>query len=118
MEFNGRKTAFEKERDGDFIQPERLIRELGESYIYAIKCNEFVKIGIGVDPNKRMLLMQTGNPYKLKLLKAWESNEPLVDEECLHAQFESYRVRGEWFKLPKEELEKLLSLDTLESFRI
>jgi hypothetical protein len=84
--------------------------ELGAGVVYFIQCNEFVKIGFAADPVSRMCQMQIGNPYTLKLLKVIQSITPEQLEQEIHGRIEPYRVRGEWFKLPQDVLDALLSL--------
>ncbi len=106
-------TEFEK-RNKIRLKPAR--RELGESYIYLIGCGKFTKVGFSADIDKRLALMQSGNPHELVLLKAWLVTSPEMTEECLHAQFEKYRVRGEWFNIPETELFRLIALPTLHDY--
>lgn len=111
-----RKTDTEKFSKPTPIIP-RANRELGHGYVYLVTCGEYTKIGIATEPEKRTALMQIGNPHELKLVKVWYSENPQVDEECLHAEFESYRVRGEWFAISRGGLEALISLETLAAYR-
>ena len=74
-------------------------------YVYFISCgnkaNKFVKIGIAKDPAKRILGLQIGNPYDLKLTSSIECRSrrhALNLERWLHGCFFKYHVRGEWFK--------------------
>lgn len=85
---------------------QQMERDLFDGYVYFVRCNEFVKIGIAKDPNARMAFMQTGNPYELELLRVFKSTSPAQDEEMIHLELDKYRVRGEWFKLP----DKLINL--------
>jgi len=82
-------------------------------FVYLIKCNEFVKIGVAVNAQLRIRDMQIGNPYELVLLKSYPSPVPYEDEENLHCILERYRVRGEWFKLPQDIVDMLLCLEHL-----
>ena len=80
---------------------------------YVIQCNEFTKIGVAENVDTRMAYLQVGNPYELKLLKAFPSRQPVVDEEKLQRRFGRYHIRGEWFRLPATLLRGLLRLDDL-----
>ncbi len=111
-----RKTDFER-----FKTPQPVVnaqRELGESYVYLVACGDFVKIGLAADPQKRLAMMQTGNPIELTIIKVWHTLTPQIDEECLHAQYEKYRVRGEWFKIPQKQLALLTMMPDLSPFRV
>lgn len=111
-----RKTDFEKSTKVKQSAP-RANRDLGHAYVYLITCGEYTKIGVAVDPENRLQFMQIGNPHELKLVKVWYSECPQTDEECLHAEFESCRVRGEWFIIPQGGLEALMTLETLAAYR-
>lgn len=64
--------------------------------IYFIKCNNYVKIGRSIDPKRRLVDLQTGNPFKLTLIRTL--NEKDFEESALHKKFNRFRVRGEWFR--------------------
>ena len=85
----------------------------GRGFVYVIQCNEFTKIGVAENVDTRMAYLQVGNPYELKLLKAFPSRQPVVDEEKLQRRFGRYHIRGEWFRLPATLLRGLLRLDDL-----
>jgi Meiotically up-regulated gene 113 len=73
--------------------------------VYFIRCNEFVKIGRGNDPESRMRTLQIGSPYELEFMGAFEATP--AEEGRLHTILEQYRYRGEWFYLIRERLEEL-----------
>lgn len=80
------------------------------AYVYLIRCNDLYKIGYSQNPESRLDGMQTSNPYLLELL--WKQRIPNYQqlEEMMHERFASKRVRREWFKLGKEDVEFILSL--------
>jgi hypothetical protein len=54
----------------------------------------YVKIGISVDVDGRMITLQTPEPVKLYgLVVGW-----LREERELHKRFAAYRLQGEWFR--------------------
>ncbi len=66
------------------------------------------KIGVtvGTDVSKRKTALQTSHWVDLKII--WKSD--LLEradkiEKKIHAHFDKLRIRGEWFKLSKEDLE-------------
>lgn len=68
-------------------------------YVYFIRREDDsgpVKIGTTNDPYKRLLTVQTGNPYKLKIIKIIKGGKNL--EKTLHNKFGKFRMEGEWFK--------------------
>ena len=65
-----------------------------------------VKIGVSVNPQDRLEKLQIGSPVKLELLKSYELQDYV--EGLLHKFLKEHRVRGEWFDLPNEILNKML----------
>jgi hypothetical protein len=80
---------------------------LDVGFIYAVGCHEYVKIGIAENVPLRIAGLQIGNPYDLVFLGAWKTFRPAEHELAIHRHLASYRVRGEWFKLPKMTMELL-----------
>lgn len=93
------------------------------------KCNNFLyilrngktqeyKIGITSNLNRRISELQTGCPHELTIVKLWQHYQRKTIEKyerVLHRYYKEYRIRsnGEWFKLPKSEIEKLCKPDTI-----
>jgi hypothetical protein len=69
------------------------------SFIYFIQHGENgpVKIGLSIEPVKRIRKLQTGNPRDLFLRHVVPGD--LSVEQQLHDRFEPARIRGEWFGL-------------------
>ena len=91
-------------------------------YIIQSKQNGAVKIGISKNPKKRLAQLQTGSPFKLKLILIIENRSDL--EKKLHNDLKSFRIRnykGEWFlydglpSLPDWIYEKL-DLDIVDNW--
>lgn len=62
-----------------------------------------VKIGCSSDPEKRLSIIQPGNPYRLKIALVLDTNR----EKELHKKFAKYKndLIGEWFSNEGELLE-------------
>lgn len=70
--------------------------------IYFIQCGEFVKIGrCERDPIRRLEKLQIGNPVTLRLIAVIPEGGRM-EESNWHNRFDSWRVRGEWFKLGRK----------------
>lgn len=78
-------------------------------FVYLIRMGptKIYKIGKSNDPKGRLDSLQTANPYKLKLVHAFSADNASAAEEDLHAYFHDKRMQGEWFRLTKEEADKL-----------
>ena len=72
----------------------------------------FCKIGYSKNPEKRLLEIQTGNPYRLSLLSVIEGD--VSTERELHKRFVDLRVGGEWFLL-SDEIKKFFGIERLFS---
>ena len=55
------------------------------------------KIGFSVDPSSRILSLQTGNPYPIKVVKTWEGG--IAIEREIQSVLSNFRAMGgsEWF---------------------
>jgi T5orf172 domain len=75
------------------------------NFIYVISANESgpCKIGISIDPNRRLKQLQTGHEEILFV----HHTEPVIDaklyEGLLHKTMNYKRKRGEWFNMSVKE---------------
>jgi len=76
---------------------------LGESVVYFIQQqggSKCVKIGVTSNIEDRLKKLQTGSPYKLRVISkiiAKDKSHALYIEKSLHEQLSKYRLSGEWF---------------------
>lgn len=68
-------------------------------YVYKIQAGNFIKIGIANDVRRRILQLQTGNPYRLELLSCYGFDDASAVERVLHQAFSKSRGVGEFFEL-------------------
>lgn len=82
-----------------------LLKVINNNYVYFIGNIEYkiVKIGFSSNPQNRLKSLQTGCPYKLKILKKIEGNSHL--EKDYHKIFKDFNMEGEWFELRGELLD-------------
>jgi len=85
--------------------------------IYAIKINEYIKIGWSNNPQERIKSIQTGSPYKVMTMAVLPGDSEV--ENALHNKFKKYRTSGEWFTDPDKEIERtmLVLMDIFSSFQ-
>lgn len=81
-------------------------------YVYLLKCQDYHKIGIATDVQKRISGMQTGSPYPIMLVASVEVDNPLALEKELHSMYSHRHHRREWFALTEEDVEAIRSLFT------
>jgi len=65
-------------------------------WVYFLRAGPFLKIGYATDIGKRIRELQTGCPYPISLVASIQGDR--TAEGCLHRQFKSLRVNGEWFR--------------------
>ena len=80
-------------------------------YVYFAYCPDLyksgyhhVKIGITINPTKRIMQLQTGNSHKIVFYKLHETENYKELEKQLHNKYAKKHIRGEWFNLKLEEL--------------
>lgn len=71
-------------------------RKLRNEYVYFIKSNNSLKIGVSHDPKKRLNDLQTANAHKLELIGY--INGDSSKERKIQSEMCKYHMRGEWFK--------------------
>lgn len=76
--------------------------QLSEKHLYFIKSGVHVKIGVSLNPKKRLLELRTGTPEQPKILLVVKNKGHM--EKILHKCFSQWRVRsnGEWFMLSQQ----------------
>lgn len=73
-----------------------------------MRCGEYTKIGITNDPAQRLSQIQTSNPVDVNLVFTGKVLNTEMVERKLHYILREWRVRGEWFKMPKELVEAVI----------
>lgn len=66
--------------------------------LYMVRCNEYVKIGVSENVSRRMIDLQSSNPYELELI--YEGKGEGILEEAWHTKYANSHHRGEWFYIP------------------
>lgn len=78
-------------------------------YVYAVKCDRWVKIGITRNPRARLATYRT-LPTNFERLCLIQSANCRDVEQFLHVRFNRFRTRGEWFELPVGDVHWLRTL--------
>jgi hypothetical protein len=80
-------------------------------YIYWIQqaTTGYTKIGVSVDPYKRLSSLQVASPTRLTLIhkKRYNNCDLYEIEKRIHRQYKEYHVLGEWFALPQDVVTNL-----------
>lgn len=72
-----------------------------------------IKIGVSVDPTKRLKGIQTSYPYKLQILALIPDGGMMESE--YHARFAAHRLHGEWFEPHPDILAEITRLNRAQS---
>jgi len=81
--------------------------------VYLIKADKFnYKIGFSKTPLKRLKQLQTGNPYKLKLIACCPGSKQLEDKihKYLSNKLSNSGSAKEWFKLNEQNINDIIFL--------
>lgn len=73
-------------------------------YFFADERRRYVKIGVSSNPGWRVIDLQAGSPFKLRvehLLWFEERKDAFVYEDALHQLFAAHWRHGEWFDYTK-----------------
>jgi hypothetical protein len=86
-------------------------------YVYLIAGQQIgnrteVKIGNSKDPKRRLRQIQTGYPYRLKLIHTITcyQRHPYYVEKRIQYWFWQHHLKGEWYKLSPEAIDWLKTL--------
>lgn len=94
-----------------------------EMVLYILSANNNYKIGIAKSINRRVDILQTGNPYKISIVKTYTMNseqDARLIEKKLHKKYDKHRMVGEWFNFPCNELieiDKIVNEEKLNNLR-
>lgn len=79
--------------------------------IYLIKNEEnLYKIGVTKrNVNERIKELNISYPYELKIIHEYQTNIGYKLESYLHKIFHHKNIKGEWFELSKNDVEKFIS---------
>ena len=82
-------------------------RQAKRGYVYLIRAGVFYKIGIAENLDNRLKAFKTSVPQEIKLIIGRKVKDYRGVERKLHRLFEKKSVKGEWFKLDKEDIKKI-----------
>jgi hypothetical protein len=88
---------------------------IGSSKRTVERMPDFWKIGIATDPERRLSVMQSGSPHKLRLETTIGCDDAEAVETHLHRINRPLHKRGEWFRVPLTTRNSLHALDRLEA---
>ena len=78
-----------------------------KGYIYLLKSKNFYKIGKTKYLKDRMKAYKTENPFEIEIIIQKEVEDYVKIEKELLKKFEDKQIKGEWFKLNKDDVEEI-----------
>lgn len=102
------KRAKERAR----VRARKWAKTQGDSYIYVIASGPEgpVKVGLAIDPDRRLKEIQTGHPVRLAIFAERQVKASLVrqiEHEC-HVRLKDLRSNGEWFRIAAKRAEEVV----------
>lgn len=78
--------------------------------LYAIQCNEFCKLGMTTEFDRRLKNLEAGTPYDIAVVgkKTVQFAGLAYSEAWMHKKHADRRVKNEWFRLSPEEAHETL----------
>ena len=83
------------------------VSETDNSGVYVMKCQGRYKIGVSGCVSKRLEKLNTASPFEVELVAVFPTSIPYPLEKHLHHNFSMQNVKGEWFALDPQDLERL-----------
>lgn len=82
-----------------------------KGFLYVVTNGAFYKIGVTVNPVRRMHDLQISSPERLSFISLIQTDDFEKLERKLHNMFNDKRMEGEWFNLDKKDLEYIATLN-------
>jgi hypothetical protein len=75
---------------------------LKQVYLLKSDYTGYYKIGVSVNPAKRVKQLQTGSSENIQLIHAFTTDIPYKVETALHNFYSMNKINREWYDLPIE----------------
>lgn len=108
------RTKVFKQADIDRISEEIGVQSRVACFIYFVECAGHIKIGKADNWRKRISSIRTASPLEVEILVILQAHVGF--ERDLHAKFEAYRHRGEWFRDSQEIRDFIKKVKTSKLF--
>ena len=86
------------------------MKKRGFLYLIRDEFTGYIKIGISLNPNKRIKQLQTGNSNELTLIYSIQTEYYIKLESTLHRHYKHLNIHNEWFDLTINELNDIESV--------
>lgn len=89
--------------------PSKYRPKSNDSGVYVVRSRLAYKIGVARHIDIRMKKMANDNPFGLELLLYRKIPDAYEEESYLHTRFREYKLSGEWFNLPEDSVDEVLT---------
>ena len=79
-------------------------------YVYLLRCENLYKIGYAMDVRKRVSEIQSMVPFHVELVSSHTTSQARKTERLLQMLYSDKVVRGEWYSLTDEDVQKFSEL--------
>lgn len=95
-----------------FTETQELINKYDIGYIYIVRVDEYIKIGISNMPEQRITLIRSDNPKRLEEILVIKIPLKYDTEQLIHSLLKKagWHVRGEWFEYRKGWLDEVIDI--------
>jgi hypothetical protein len=100
----------------EILFPNKKINENDNLYIINVENTNLYKIGVSNDVKKRLIGIQTGNPFKCVIYKIYPSKYAYRAEAYLQNKFKNKNTNGEWFSLDYYDIMEIDTIMTIQGF--
>ena len=110
-----RKHEYRKNNKEKKTKITKEYRSIGRGIVYCVECKGYYKFGVtSTSMKRRLITMQTGNPFNIKLIWVVRSNRIRKYERQIHKIIRGSHHRGEWYDIPQvlaKELKNIVTHD-------
>ena len=97
-----RKHEYRKKNKEKKTKITKEYRSIGRGIVYCVECKGYYKFGVtSTSMKRRLVTMQTGNPFDIKLIWVARSNKIRKYERQIHKIIRGSHHRGEWYDIPQ-----------------
>lgn len=97
-----RKHEYRKNNKEKKTKITKEYRSIGRGIVYCVECKGYYKFGVtSTSMKRRLITMQTGNPFNIKLIWVVRSNRIRKYERQIHKIIRGSHHRGEWYDIPQ-----------------
>lgn len=89
-------------------------------YLYALRCEQFVKVGVTLDLARRVSEVKAVNPFPVhaEMCRALKRSYMFVVEKEIHRILRAYHHDGEWFTASQREVRRATAKALREAQRV